>query len=179
MQRYEPHKTVLKKWPKKCINKSNFLQITTKTEINFYWYFFQNCTFFSYFRAKIWWICIEFSFCYWHHLCGLIFLVLYAVSFQTLRQRRRPCCIIFGSRHSTKKPQEKNWKVKSYCCFCSLERDRTPQKCQQIHSCSKTTEEKRKKVHKSDACWPPNVAKLCRACVSSLIFNSGHISDVT
>ena len=112
MQRYEPHKTVLKKWPKKCINKSNFLQITTKTEINFYWYFFQNCTFFSYFRAKMWWICIEFSFCYWHHLCGLIFLVLYAVSFQTLRQRRRPCCIIFGSRHSTKKTSGKKLKSK-------------------------------------------------------------------
>ena len=75
--------------------------------------------------------------------------------------------------------KKKTEKTKSYCCFCSLERDRTPQKCQQIHSCSKTTEEKRKKVHKSDACWPPNVAKLCRACVSSLIFNSGHISDVT
>ena len=52
MQRYEPHKTVLKKWPKKCINKSNFLQITTKTEINFYWYFFQNCTFFRILEQK-------------------------------------------------------------------------------------------------------------------------------
>ena len=70
-----------------------------------------------------------------------------------------------------KKPQEKNWKVKSYCCFCSLERDRTPQKCQQIHSCSKTTEEKWKKVHTKVMLAGPQMSQNCVVHASLLWYS--------
>ena len=77
-----------------------------------------------------------------------------------------------------KKPQEKKLKSKILLLLLFFRETEPPKNVNRSIAVVKL-QRRGKKVHKSDACWPPNVAKLCRACVSSLIFNSGHISDVT
>ena len=87
--------------------------------------------------------------------------------------------LYFGSRHSTKKNlRKKKLKSKIVLLLLFFRQTEPPKNVNRSIAVVKL-QRRGKKVHKSDACWPPNVAKLCRACVSSLIFNSGHISDVT